>query len=98
MFRPIYFDLEELVCPHVFNKYGAQAWSFLDPRLLQTLDVIREALDKPIHINTWHSGGVSTQSGFRCIQCDIVKKAIKDNILYVSAHMEGQAVDWNEGC
>jgi len=94
-YEPIYFDLEELVCPHVFNKYGAMAWQFLDPRLLKTLDIIRTRIGKPMFINSWKEGGKFDERGFRCIQCDIVKKAIAEDKLYVSAHMLGQAVDFD---
>jgi len=92
---PKHFELQELVCPHVFKKYGDQCLQFLDPRLLKTLDIIREGIGKPIYINNWNIEGKDSQSGFRCIQCALVKKAIKDNTLYVSAHMEGQAVDFD---
>jgi hypothetical protein len=91
--KPKHFSLEELACPHIYDKYGELAWGFFDPRLLIILDVIRDALNKPIYINDWQIHGSSSQSGFRCIQCGIVKKAIADKVLYVSAHMEGQAVD-----
>lgn len=95
MFKPIYFDLEELVCPHVFNKFGQIAWQFLDPRLLETIDKLRERLNKPIFVNSWDSGGKFDERGFRCIQCDLVKKAIQENRLYVSPHMTGQGVDFD---
>ena len=39
-----YFDIRELVCPHVHDKFGAYAWQFFDPRLLDTLLVIREKI------------------------------------------------------
>jgi hypothetical protein len=90
-----YFVLSELVCPQVFKKYGDTAWQFLDPRLLITLDKIRETLNKPIYINNWDIKGAYDERGLRCIQCDIVKSAIAKNQLYLSAHMEGQAADFD---
>ena len=42
-----YFDIQELVCRHVYEKYGNNAWQFFDNRLLETLLVIREKLGKP---------------------------------------------------
>ena len=90
-----YFELSELVCPHVFKKYGEIAWQFLDPRLLITMIKIRETINKPIYINNWDIKDAYDERGLRCIQCDIVKSAIKNKELYLSAHMEGQAVDFD---
>jgi hypothetical protein len=88
-----YFDLDELVCPHVYNVFGEMALSFLDPRLLETVLILREHIDKSIYVNNWKSGGEFSQRGFRCIQCQLVKDAIKQNRLYVSEHMCGQSFD-----
>lgn len=73
-----YFNIKELVCKHVYNKFGEMAWTFFDPRLLETICVIREKLGKPITVNTWHSGGGLTQRGLRCNVCQLV--AEKDPI------------------
>jgi hypothetical protein len=93
--KPIYFDLNELVCEDVFHTFGEQAWSFLDPRLLRTIDNIRQRIGKPIFINSWDSGGDQRESGLRCIKCLIVQQKITAGQLYMSAHMEGQAVDFS---
>ena len=91
-----YFELNELVCPDVLHSYGETAWSFFDSRLLTTLEMIRTRLNRPIIINNYHDGGKYTQRGFRCNLCDLVKNA---KGIYVSAHMTGQAVDFDvEGC
>ena len=95
IYKPKHFDLQELVCPHVYDKYGAAAWQFFSPRLLITLDLIREKLNKPIYVNNWQIHGSFDERGFRCIQCDLVKKAIAENRLYVSPHMTGQGVDFD---
>ena len=93
--KATYFILQELVCEHVYNKYGETAWQFLDPRLVLTLDWIRAEFDKPIEINTYHWGGRDTQSGLRCNLCDFVKKKTLKNKVYMSAHVEGQAADFS---
>lgn len=90
-----HFILQELVCPHIYKKFGEQAWSFLDDRLLQTIDLIRDKLEKPIWINNWDSGGRYDERGYRCIQCSIVQDAIEKEVLYASAHTRAQAVDFN---
>lgn len=93
--RPIYFELQELVCPDVFKQYKERAWAFFDARLLITIDRLRLKLGKPIFVNSWNEQGVLSQRGFRCIKCDIVKTAFAENRLYVSAHMTGQAIDFD---
>lgn len=92
--KPDYFDLEEIVCAHVYKKYGETAWGIFDPRLLLTIDRIREKIGKPIFVNNWKEEGNLSQRGFRCPQCNLVKTASDENRLYVSAHMTGQAIDF----
>jgi hypothetical protein len=90
-----YFDLQELVCPDVFHKYGQVSWTWFDAKLFAVILSIRQRLNKPIYVNNWQINGNQSQSGFRCIQCEIVKQAIAENRLYVSAHMTGQALDFS---
>lgn len=94
-YEPIYFSLDELVCQDVYNHFGLTAWEFFDQRLLITIDKIREVINKPIFVNNWQVHGEFDERGFRCIQCSLVKKAIKENRLYVSPHMTGQGVDFD---
>ena len=35
-----FFSIEELVCPHVYRKWGQRAWQFLDTDFLYTLYII----------------------------------------------------------
>lgn len=93
MYRPEFFSIEELVCPAVFNKFGEIAFQFFDDRILRTIDFMRRYLKKPITVNNWKDGGRFDERGFRCIQCELVKKAIKEGRLHVSPHMTGQGVD-----
>jgi hypothetical protein len=51
--RPKYFDLDEIVCPHMFFKYGEAAWQFFDKKQLILLDWIRSKLG-PAFANNWH--------------------------------------------
>jgi hypothetical protein len=89
-----YFDLEELVCKDVFDKYGAFAWNFFDPRLIELINILREKLNKPIFVNDWKEGGKFDERGLRCPKCDIVKTEIAKGNLYMSAHTLGKAVDF----
>lgn len=86
-----FFDLPELVCEHVYEKYGNFAWNFLDPRLIVTINTIRDRIGKAIFVNDWQIHGDKSQRGLRCPECEIVK-AKKE--LYMSAHCLGKAVDF----
>lgn len=87
------FKLTELVCKHMSDKYGDKAWMFLDPRLLETLDVIRyDILDAPMTINNYASGGSFSQRGMRCNCCQLVKSK---STPYLSAHVTGCGVDFD---
>ena len=53
MYKPKNFALKELVSKATLDKYGEQAWQFLDERMLRNLQYIRETLGKPITVNTF---------------------------------------------
>jgi len=93
MIESPYFDLEELVCPHVYNAFGKKAWQFLDPRWVITINIFREKIGKAVFINNWKEGGKFDQRGMRCIQCDIVQDYIKKGEVYISAHLLARAGD-----
>lgn len=90
-----YFGIKELVCPHVYDKFREQAWQFFDPRLLDVLLVIREAVNRPIYVNNYDSGGNFDERGYRCNICNIPKDKTRLEKLYMSAHCQGMAVDFD---
>lgn len=90
-----YFDIKELVCPHIYDKFREYAWQFFDPRLLDVLLVIRENINSPIIVNNWSSGGDLSQRGYRCNLCSIPKEKTSLEKLYMSAHCQGMAIDFN---
>lgn len=90
-----YFDIKELVCPHVYEIWGESAWQFLDKRLLENLDWLREKLGKPIVVNNWAKGGEYSQRGLRCNTCILVIEKTDLRKVYLSAHIQGKAVDFN---
>lgn len=48
-----YFNIKELVCPHVYDKFGERAWIFLDTMALRMLLVLRrDILKVPLVCNT----------------------------------------------
>jgi hypothetical protein len=91
----IHFNIKELVSPIVYDKHREYAWQFFDPRLLDTLLVIREAIGKPIVINNWAAGGQHTQRGLRSNVDPLVKEKTALEKLYMSAHIQGMAIDFN---
>lgn len=90
-----YFSIEELVCPHVYNKFREYAWQFFDPRLLDVMLVIREKTGLPIIVNNWANGGELSQRGLRTNISPIVKGKTALDKLYMSAHIQGMAWDFN---
>lgn len=85
--RP-YFDIDELVCPHVYAKWKDQSWQFLDTDYLHCLLVIRrDIIQKPMYCN----GKGKTERGLRCNRCSIVRGKSGP---YLSAHVLGKAGDF----
>lgn len=89
-----YFGIKELVCPHVYEVWGENAWQFLDDRMLANLVFIREGIGKPIVVNNWAKGGEYSQRGLRCNTCILVIEKTDLRKVYLSAHIFGQAVDF----
>lgn len=90
-----YFDIKELVCPHVYELHGDSAWQFLDDRMLDNLLYIREGIGKPIVVNNWAKGGEYSQRGLRCTRCILVIEKVDLRKVYLSEHIFGQAVDFH---
>lgn len=83
-----YFDIKELVCNHIYSRFGSQAWMFLSTQLLHTLLVLRTEIVKlPMVVNT----STLKQRGMRCNMCNIVKSKTSP---YISAHVTGNGVDF----
>ena len=86
-----YFKPYEVVSKTVYTRYRDESIQFMDNRLLETLDIIREILGVPLVINDWYWGGNNQQRGLRENTCQIVKS--KGSTLYLSAHCAGRAFD-----
>ena len=83
-----FFDIDELVCDHTYNKWKEQAWQFLDTDYLHCLLIIRrDIIKKPMYCN----GRTAHQKGLRCNRCQMVRE--KSGV-YLSAHCLGKAGDF----
>ena len=90
------FDIRELVCEHVFKAFGEKAWQFFDQQALESLLILRTQVHKKaMTINTWKAGGPLSQRGLRCNICQICKDKTIANELYMSAHANGAAFDYD---
>ena len=88
-----YFKVQELVCPHCYNKFGENSWQFLSTELLEELYTLRvEVFNRLMVINAYHNSGQFSQRGLRCNMCQLVKNK---NSVYLSAHCLGEAIDFN---
>ena len=86
------FNVKEFVCPHIYERFGDSSLNYLDKDLLEVVLWIRKTLGKPMTINNWGSGKSYSQRGMRCNLCPEVKSKTK---AYLSAHVLGQAVDFD---
>lgn len=82
-----HFTTQELVPHEAYNLLNEQAIKLIDNRLIETLDFIREALNKPIIVNNWHKGGSFNNRGFRAFNSTVGAEK--------SAHKEGLAADFD---
>lgn len=83
-----FFEIEELVCDHVYAKWGERAWQFLDTDYLHALLIIRRDI---LRLPMWCTSRTQKQRGLRCNRCQVVKSK---NVPYLSAHVLGKAGDF----
>lgn len=83
-----FFKAKELVCNHIYAKWGENSWQFLDTDFLHALLVIRRDILKSGMVC---NNATMTQRGIRCNRCDLVKNK---SSVYLSAHILGKAGDF----
>lgn len=86
-YKPIHFDVKELVSESVYNRFGQDALMLLRPELLMTLDKIRERYNKSVTVNTWSFGGKLYFRGYRPFDCTVGAR--------YSQHRLGNAADFD---
>lgn len=82
-----YFNVKELVCPHVYQVFGELSWDFFREDYLETILFLRRHFGVPMFCN--YAG--LTQRGVRCNMCELVRNKIKP---YPSGHVLWCAGDW----
>jgi len=61
-----YFKIHELVPKKMFEKYGEAAWRYVDPRLIESIDKLKEHFNLgTMTINNYFWGGNREWSGIR---------------------------------
>lgn len=89
-----YFKIQEFVDKATYDKWGENAWTFLDEKLLETILVLRrDILKVPLVCNDWSFGGKNQQRGLRTNISELVKSKTNANTLYLSQHIQGRAAD-----
>ncbi len=87
MYIPKHFESTELFPIEVVHKYGESVWQFMDNRLLETIDYIREQLGRPVFVNT--------RNGVMKFQYRGYRPNTYKSTLYCSQHLHGRAVDFD---
>ena len=81
-----YFEIHELVPPHLFEKRGEGCWRFIDERLIATIDTLKEHFSSgTMTINNYKWGGDREWSGLRTSQ--------SPDYSPTSMHSFGKAID-----
>lgn len=93
MNKIIFTDIREVVCDHVYDRFGESAWRFFDFRLIAVMNYIRSKLGKELTYNSRNRG--LSQRGLRCNLCSLVQDKTKQNKPYLSAHVLGAAIDFD---
>jgi hypothetical protein len=82
-----YFSVKELVDKKTYEELGEASIELLSPRLIDTIETLRELLGMNMLINNWYHGGLFQQRGYRSIDSGVGKVN--------GAHYKGMAVDFD---
>lgn len=81
------FPIFELVNKATYDRYGSQAFTFLDQNILAVIQAIRDMKGKGIKVNDWKYGGKLQYRGYD----DGGFRGVNSK----SQHRFGRALDWN---
>ena len=82
-----YFKANELVCSHIYARFGDDSLLFFRDDYLETILFLRRHFGVKMYCN--HNG--MFQRGARCNMCEVVKSK---NYAYLSPHVEFCGGDW----
>ena len=60
-----HFTIQEFVGLLVYAKFGDKSAQFVDPKIIQVVETLRQLIGKPVKVNDWNTGGHYQESGFR---------------------------------
>ena len=80
-----HFEIFEFVPKELYTQFANKSIWFIDPRIVDIAEVVRQRFNKPVTINNWHSGGSYNNRGYRLPDCTTGGK--------LSQHKRGCAVD-----
>ena len=80
------FSLAEFVPPVIYEKYVDKSLWFIDPKIVQIAQFIRDRFGKPMTTNNYLTGGSYQYSAFRDSACTIGATN--------SQHRHGRAIDF----
>jgi len=80
------FSLDEFVPPSIYEHFMDKSIWFIDPKIVQMAQFIRDRFGKPVTINNYLSGGDYQYSAFRDNACTIGASN--------SQHRHGRAIDF----
>ncbi|TSA35557.1 MAG: hypothetical protein D4R64_09285 [Porphyromonadaceae bacterium] len=80
------FSIHEFVPPAIYEHFVDKSIWFIDPKIMQMAQFIRDRFGKPIMINNYLTGGSYQYSAFRDSACTIGATN--------SQHRHGRAIDF----
>ena|SRR3990167_10573598 len=80
-----HFFLQEFVPANIFKKWDKKSFWFIDKRIIDIAESIRNHIRKPVIINNWKDGGAYNYSGYRPPECNVGAR--------FSQHRLGRAID-----
>jgi hypothetical protein len=90
-YLPTHCKVQEYVCPEIYNKYGDKSIWFMDPRILWTIDAIRDLFNKPIIINNYSFSSVQDPFKYRGLR----PFGLHGIEAQMSQHFFGRAIDFD---
>ena len=80
------FSIHEFVPPAIYEHFADKSIWFIDPKIVQMAQFIRDRFSKPVTINNYLAGGNYQYSAFRDSACTIGATN--------SQHRHGRAIDF----